>query len=204
MRFPTLTAALAALCLALPATAQKVQVFGGNGTRAATTMILFGENLMAGVCVTHGQPEWKEEYDGMLDKLKGKLLRLGKDWWTTWSANTDVELNGVMIPAGEYICGLACDKDGKFTLALLDASQAMKQKLVPFGPQTWQPTISVPLELKKGTAAAVVDKMTMTLKGDEKNPAQGTFTIAWGKHELVAAAKLPAAAGDAKTEKTGK
>lgn len=97
MRFPTLTAALAALCLALPATAQKVQVFGGNGTRAATTMILFGENLMAGVCVTHGQPEWKEEYDGMLDKLKGKLLRLGKDWWTTWSANTDVELNGVMI-----------------------------------------------------------------------------------------------------------
>lgn len=196
MRFPTLTAAFAALCLVLPATAQKVQVFGGNGTRAATTLILFGENLMAGACITHGQPEWKAEYDGMFDKLKGKLLRLGKDWWTTLSSSTDLELAGVAIPAGEYIVGLNCDKEGKFSLALLDASKAMKDKLVPFGPQNWTPTVMIPLELHKDSAKDAVEKMTLTLAAEEKNPAQGTFTLAWGKHTLTAMLKIPAAAAE--------
>ncbi|MGK0157243.1 MAG: hypothetical protein ACI9SE_004219, partial [Neolewinella sp.] len=72
MRLPILSAALAAICLSLPATAQKVQVFGGNGMRANSSVILFGSDLMAGITVTHGQPEWRDDYTDMLSKLKGK------------------------------------------------------------------------------------------------------------------------------------
>ncbi len=195
MRFPLLTAALAALTFALPATAQKVQVFGGQSERACSTLILFGDDMAAGITVTHGQPEWQPEYDSMLDKLKGKLNRLGKDMWTTFLNSVDVEIGGTMIPAGSYVVGLNCDKDGKFGLAFLDSTKAMKQGLMPFGPQKWTPDFVAPLELHKDAAKEVVEKMTMALKADDKDPMHGTFTLSWGKHQLVGALAIHAHAG---------
>ena len=186
MRFPILSAAFAALCLALPATAQKVQVFGGNGQRAASTVVLFGDNLMAGMSIAHGQPAWKAEYDSMIDTLKGKLNRLGKDWWTTFNTSIDCEIGGTKVPAGSYVLGLACDKDGKFTLAVMDAGKAMKAGLVPFGPQKWTPDFSIPLELKKDANEKVVELMKIELAVDKENPSTGTLTLSWGKHVLSA------------------
>ena len=185
MRFPILSAALAALCFALPTTAQKVQVFGGQSERACSSLVLFGDNVMAGVTIVHGQPEWQAEYDGMLDKLKGKINRLGKDLWTTFMNSVDVEIGGTKIPAGSYVVGLNCDKDGNFGLAFLDASKAMKAGAMPFGPQKWTPDFLAPLTLNKDVGKEVVAKMTMELKADDKDPTKGTFTMAWGKHTLT-------------------
>jgi len=186
MRFPILSAALAALCLSLPTVAQDVQVFGGQSTRACSTVVLFGEKVMAGVTVTHGSPVWKDEYDGMLDKLKGKLNRLGKDMWTTFMNSCDVEIGGVKVPAGSYVVGLHCDKDGKFALAFLDATKAMKAGTMPFGPQTWTPDVVAPLTLNKDAAKESVKEMAMTLKADAKDLTKGSITLAWGKHTLTA------------------
>lgn len=186
MRFPILSAALAALCLSLPLAAQDVQVFGGQSMRACSTVVLFGEKVMAGVTVTHGTPVWKDEYDGMLDKLKGKLNRLGKDMWTTFMNSVDVTIGGTKIPAGSYVVGLQCDKDGKFALAFMDATKAMKAGAMPFGPQNWTPDVVAPLTLNKDVAKEPVKEMAMTLKADAKALDKGTFTLAWGKHTLTA------------------
>lgn len=186
MRIPILTAALAALCFALPATAQKIQVFGGNSQRACSSLVLFGEGVMAGITVTHGQPEWQAEYDGMLDRLKGKINRLGKDLWTTFLTSVPVEIGGVKVPAGSYVVGLHCDADGKFGLALLDATKAMQAGALPFGPQKWTPDVLCPLTLAKDVAKESVAKMTMELKAADGDPTQATFTLAWGKHTLTA------------------
>ncbi|MBL8748452.1 MAG: DUF2911 domain-containing protein [Planctomycetes bacterium] len=184
MRLPLISAALAALCFALPTTAQDVQVFGGNSTRACSTVVLFGDKVMAGITVTHGQPMWKDEYDGMLDKLKGKINRLGKDMWTTFMNSCDVEIGGAKIPAGSYVVGLQCDQEGKFSLAFMDATKAMKAGAMPFGPQKWTPDFSAPLTLNKDVAKEPVKEMAMELKADAKDLAKGSFTIAWGKHTL--------------------
>jgi hypothetical protein len=186
MRFPFVSAALAALCFALPATAQKVQVFGGNSTRACSSLVLFGDNVMAGLTITHGQPEWQPEYDGMLDKLKGKLNRLGKDLWTTFMSSVPCEIGGVKVPAGSYVVALHCDDKGQFALAMMDASKAMKDGAMPFGPQKWTPDVVCPLTLNKDVAKEAVSKMEMTLKADEAEPTKGAFTLAWGKHTLTA------------------
>lgn len=186
MRFPLISAALAALCFALPATAQDVQVYGGNSKRACSTVVLFGEKVMAGICVTHGQPMWKDEYDGMLDKLKGKINRLGKDMWTTFMNSCDVEIGGAKVPAGNWVVGLSCDKDGKFALAFMDATKAMKAGAMPFGPQNWTPEITAPLSLNKDVAKEPVKEMAIELKADAKDLKKGSFTIAWGKHTLTA------------------
>lgn len=191
MRFPFLTAVAAALCLALPATAQKVQVFGGNGERATSSQVLFGQGLMAGMAITYGQPMWQDSHNAMMDSLKGKLLRLGKDWWTTFNTSVDVEIGGTKIPAGAYVVGLMCDKDGNFSLALHDQTKAMKAGATPWpidenGGMNWKPEILAPLTLHKDKAEESVAKMTMTLKANAEDLANGSFSIAWGKHVLDA------------------
>ena len=186
----SLVAAFAALCLSLPAAAQKVQVFGGAAERASSSLVMFGENTMAGITVTYGQPMWQPEYDSMLDKLKGKLNRLGKDMWTTFLTTVPVEIGGAKVEAGSYVVGLMCDKDGKFHLALLDATKSAKAGTLPFGDQTWTPDVLCPLTLNKDGAKESAKKMTMTLAADEKDPSNGTFTLAWGKHTLTGALQI--------------
>jgi hypothetical protein len=192
MRFPRLTAALAALTFTLPVAAQKVQVFGGNSQRACSSLVLFGDGIMAGVTVTYGQPEWQPEYEQMLDKLKGKLNRLGKDLWTTFMNSCDIEIGGTKVPAGSWVVGLACDQDGKFGLAFLDATKAMQKGTMPFGPQKWTPDHTVPLELKRDASAEVAAQMRIELKADEQDPLHGTLVLSWGKHQLVGALAIHA------------
>lgn len=191
MRFPLFTAAFAALALALPTTAQKVQVYGGNTMRACSSVLLFGDDIMAGITVTHGQPEWKSEYadvDAMVTKLKlkGTIARLGKDLWTTLMTNVPLEIGGAKVPAGSYVCGLKVGMNGDYALALLDATKAMKAGAMPFGPQNWTPDVLCPLTLEKDVTDERVTKMLITLAADKANPMKGTFTIAWGPHALVA------------------
>ena len=190
MRLPFISAALAAICLALPASAQDVRVFGGNGQRANSSLILFGKDLMAGITITHGQPVWKDEYTGQLDRLKGKTHRLGKDLWTTFLTSVPVEIGGSKIAAGSYCVGLHCDEKGNFALAMIDTTKAMKKGLMPFAPHTWKPDAIAPLELNKDIAEKSVEKMTMTLAASKEDPMTGTFTIAWGPHTLTAPLKI--------------
>ncbi len=127
----------------------------------------------------------------MMDKLKGKMNRLGKDWFTTLITSSELEIGGAKIAAGSYVVGLHCDKDGKFALAFMDSSKAMKDGINPFGGD-WKPEIVAPLTLNKGVAKDSVSKMTMTFTSEENGGGKATFTLAWGKHTLTAPAQLHA------------
>jgi hypothetical protein len=192
MRIPFLTAAFAALCLALPTTAQKIQGADGGAMRAETRLMVFTQDfsVFAMASITHGQPEWKAEYDGMLDKLKGKTNRLGKDWFTTLITSSEFEIGGVKLAPGSYVVGLHCDKEGKFALAFMDSTKAMKDGVNPF--MEWKPEVVASLTLNKDAAAEAVAKMTMTLKAEKDGAGKGTFTLAWGKHTLTAPCQLHA------------
>jgi hypothetical protein len=199
MRFPLL-AALAAACLAFPVVAQ-TESHAMSSTRNETRMLMFTRPDFSGFAMaslTHGQPAWKPEYDGNLEKLevdgksvKGAVLRLGKDWWTTLITSSEFEIGGAKIAPGSYVVGLQCDKDGKFALALMDSTKAMKEGVTPFTPN-WKPEILAPLTLNKGAAKEPVEKMTMTFTGDQSAVGKGTFTLAWGKHTLTAPVQLHA------------
>src|SRR5687768_17708542 len=127
MRFPLITAALAAFVLAVPAAAQdkaapKVNGMATSSTRAETRLMVATPDFstFAMASLTYGQPEWQAKYDAGVEKLevdgmsvKGKTLRLGKDWFTTLITSSDLEIGGTKIPTGSYVVGLHCDKDGK-------------------------------------------------------------------------------------------
>ncbi|MCA8951929.1 MAG: DUF2911 domain-containing protein [Planctomycetes bacterium] len=187
--FLNLTAA-ALLGLAAAAPSQNVQVFGEPHTRGATTQILFGDGIMAGISIEHGTPAWKDEYNGMLDHLKGRLLRLGSNWWTTMTTSVDLEFGGQKVPAGAYLLGLHCDEDGKFAMTFLEATKGLKAGALPFATSedrksmNWKPDFMAPLKLMKDASDEVAEEMHMELK---INPdLKGTYTLSWGKHQLVA------------------
>lgn len=211
MRCPISSCALAALFLALPTQAQetpkaqdapkkaapqdaaaaKLTGVSAVGQRAETRILVFNEGftIFAMASLTHGQPVWKDEYDGMMDKLKGKINRLGMDWFTTLITSSELELGGVKIEPGSYVVGLHCDNDGKFSLALLDSTKAMKEHITPFDTD-WKPQYSIPMTLGKGTSS--VQKMTITFDAEKGGSGKGSLTLAWGKHTLTAPAMLNA------------
>ncbi len=191
-RSTLLSFAFAALCAAAAAPAQGMQIYHFEGPRHATNVVLFSSEMAAGVTVVHGQPAWKDEYTGMLGMLKGKTHRLGKDLWTTLMTSAAIDIGGVKVAPGCYCVGLHCDEDGAFSLAMMDATKAMKKGLMPFGPQTWKPELTAPVKLNKDALEKPMDKMVMSLKGDRDDRMQGTFTIAWGPHTLTAPIKIHA------------
>lgn len=191
MRFPLLPAAIAALCLTVPAAAQKVTATGASSTRAETRIVAFTEGFtkFAMASLTYGQPGWKPEYDAQVDTLKGKTNRLGKDWFTTLITSSELELGGVKIAPGSYIVGVHVDAEGKFALALMDSTKAMQQQVNPF--TDWKPEITVPVTMDKGGAPEVVQQMTITFAAKPTDEGgKGTLTIAWGKHTLTCPAML--------------
>lgn len=205
MRLSILSAACA-VCLAVPALAQegtaknppptdastpkKFQSMAFPGAHAQTTLAVFTSDFSAGsmATISHGQPEWNDKYDAMLETLKGTTQRLGSGAWTSLTTTTELELGGTKIPAGAYVVAVAVAKDGAFSLALCDSGKAAKSGLMPGGPQTWKPEYTVPMT--KGVGKEVASKMTMTFDADPKVPGKGNFTIAWGKHTLTAPATL--------------
>lgn len=184
-------ASLAALLLAPLTTAQ---VFGGAGQeRTAATYFLFeGNGPTHAVNVTYGAPKWKAEYDQMLEQLKGKKARLGKDWWSTLTTASNLEIGGTIVPAGSYVLGIACDADGGFHLLAIDSTKAMKHKWMPWEGAKWKGEISIPLNLHKDSLEDSVEEMEMALVIDQKSPHTGSFSLKWGKHELKADVKLGA------------
>ena len=196
MRLPALSAVLMTISLATPAVAQGPQVYNFESKRADSSLVLFDNDMMAGINVTHGQPSWKDEYTSMLDKLKGNTHRLGKNLWTTFMTSVPISLGGTMVKPGSYVVALKCDKDGHFALAMVNSNKAMKKGLLPFAPNNWKPDVVTPLKLNKDISKESVSKMLMTLRADKKDAMKGLFTLAWGPHTLTADLKiLPAAKG---------
>ena len=186
MKTALLALTLSAACFTADATAQ---LYNFPSERVASTVLMFGENGPAvAASVTHGQPEWKAEYENQLDKLKGTKARLGKDWWTTLSTATDMEIGGVKLKAGVYFLGLELDKEGKFHLLAIDSAMAMKKKMMPWSSDNWAGETRIPLTFNKGGLEKSVDKMKIALSG--KEDMTGGFAIHWGTHELAAKVKF--------------
>jgi len=192
----SLRVAVVAVVALVPASAepqQQPQVFGGNAPRMSATKILFGNAGAAMICVQYGQPPWKAEYDTMLTTMKGKNIRLGKDFWTTMNTSVALTIGGTKVPAGSYYLGLKNDAEGKLHLAVLDAVAADKAGAGPFMPDGWKVDYTCPLEMT--ASEKQVDLLTFDLPHDPKTPTNMTLSIAWGKHLLTAAVEVQYGAG---------
>lgn len=184
IRTSILSIALVATALAASASAQ-LQVIGGDSERMSS-MALFWDNGPAGmVCIQYGQPEWKPSYEGMINQLEDKQLRLGKDFWTTLNTTKALTIGGTKVPAGSYYLGLKCDKDRLFHLVVLRAEKADEKGWTPFIADEWKPEILCPMD--HGKVEDPVAKMRIAIEEDSaEDPTKRMLTITWGAHQLVA------------------
>lgn len=191
---------LASAFLADRASAQ-LQVFGGDAERMSSTRIFWDNGPAGMICVQYGQPTWKAEYDGMVDSAKGKKLRLGKDFWTTFNTSVALQLGDSNVAAGSYYLGLECDDKGAFHLLLLNAEKSDKAGYTPFMPDQWKADYSVALT-HDADADETVQKLQITFVGEDPNAM--TLKLAWGTHSMTASMKAKVGGSKAKDASHGK
>jgi len=189
------------LCLASALQAQdkkpNIVAFGSDSPERGTTRVGYWNNEKnqgAGqFAIDYGRPVWRKEYEDTanFDKMtKGKVYRLGSNYWTTLDTDIPLTVAGKQIPAGQWYLGLHRSEDGatwslvfidpaKARAAHLDASEIERAPIAFKAPMTVDP----PADMK--------EKLTIDLvfqKGDLKNV---TLKIAWGKMQLSAPIVAP-------------
>ena len=185
---------VAAAALSAPASAQ-VRVFGGDETRGTSTRMVVTPKFepVAMLFVQHGTPPWKPEYDqmiaGMKKAPKAMNLRLGQNYWSSFTTSVPVTIGGATVPAGQHYLGLRIE-GGKMHVSFYEVAKAHAAKMTPWMPKGYKSGAHGVLELKKAEKAT--EKLLISLRGETMK--EMSFNIHWGKYQLTAPIR-PAKAG---------
>lgn len=165
-------------------TAQEMNAYPMSGERQVTGLFFWdGQSSPGNLAIAYGQPEWKAEYDELIEAGKPGAVRLGAGYWTTLDTCIDLTFGGIKVPAGMYYLGINRDEKGAFQLMCLDAATVRAQKKSPMETSALKAKINVPLTHNKVEDEANLLTITVTPNA-EKNG--GTFKLHWGTHELAA------------------
>jgi len=180
----------------IPAFAQQpkpiVVAEGGDPDDRASARVLYWnsvKNAAAGqFAIDYGRPVWKSVYedpakfDGM---TKGKVWRMGSNFWTTLDTCLPLKISGKAIPPGYYYLGVHRSDDGsKWSLAFIDPAKVRAAHLDAFDIQKAQVAFEAPVSLAK--AESKPEKLTITLSYPKDNIRKVTLNITWGTLALTA------------------
>jgi hypothetical protein len=209
LRLVLAPALVLALLPATAATQKKVQAFAQPSERTSANLLLaeLDGNEFVGLAfaatIVYGQPEWKAEYAEKVDELtKGKIFRLGKDYWATYDATGPLAIGGTTVPSGIYYLAVARNQGDQWSLVFIDPAKAKAAGAMPFAPEPAPRTHEVAMKHEK--VDREVTKLEVRFTADQANPNKGTLAIAWGNHRLTAAYEVKsdkAGAKDAAADK---
>ncbi|MBI4166894.1 MAG: DUF2911 domain-containing protein [Acidobacteria bacterium] len=165
---------------------------GGAMEERGSARVLYWDtklNTYAGqFAIDYGRPEWKKDYedpakfDGM---TKGKVWRMGKDFWTILDSSLPLKISGKSVPPGYYYLGLRRSTDGaQWSLALLDPVKIRAALLDAYIINKAKVEFEVPVKVEH--AKDIVGKLTIALAYQEKTPTHVTFKLAWGNFVATA------------------
>jgi len=194
---------LLAVCIVLLATSAVAQqtgptisAEGGPPDDRASARVLYWNdkaNSSAGqFAFDYGRPVWKKDYedpakfDGM---TKGKVWRMGSNFWTTLDTQLPLQISGKSVAVGSYFLGLRRSADGsKWTLAFIDPGKVRKGRIDAF--EIEKAPIEFEAPMSQGKATSSVEKLTITLTYPEADPKNVTLKVAWGQLALTAPIKV--------------
>ncbi len=147
------------------------------------------KNAAAGqFAIDFGRPLWKKDYekadtfDGM---TKGKVWRMGKNFWTVLDTSLPLRISGKAVPVGAYYLGLHRSDDGhQWSLAFIDPARVRKARLDAFEIGKAPVQFKIPVTLER--AAGITEKFTISFSQSVEKPESITLKIAWGKLHLSA------------------
>jgi hypothetical protein len=187
---------LAMVALALPGRAQQpkreIVAEGGKPDDRASTRVLYWDTKRDGsagqLAIDYGRPVWKKDYEdpGKFDAMtKGKVWRMGSNFWTLLDTSLPLKISGKAVPAGYYFVALRRSADGaQWSLAFIDPAKVRAARLDGFEIQKAKVEFEAPVKVEK--ASAITEKLTITLSYPEDAPTKVAMKVAWGNFLVTA------------------
>jgi hypothetical protein len=146
-------------------------------------------NTSAGqLAIEYGRPEWKKDYEdpAKFDSFtKGKVWRMGKNFWTLLDTSLPLRISGKRVAPGYYYLGLRRSADGaRWTLAFFDPAPLRAARSDGFLINKATMAFEVPVKVE--SSQQIAPKLTISLAYDEKTPTRVTFKLAWGNFTATA------------------
>jgi hypothetical protein len=178
----------------------KIGVFGSDSPERGTTRVGYWNNEKnqgAGqFAIDYGRPVWKKDYEdtAKFDAMtKGKVYRLGSNFWTTLDTDMPLTIAGKTIPAGSWYLGLHRSDDGAtWSLVFIDPAKARAAHID--ASEIERAPVSFKAPMTADPSGEMKDKLTIDLvfqRGDLKNVK---LKIAWGTIQLSAPIEVPMSA----------
>jgi Protein of unknown function (DUF2911) len=198
-----------ALCLTGLAGAQEskpapppIVAFGSDSPERGTTRVGFWntkKDMGAGqFAIDYGRPVWKKDYEdtAKFDMMtKGKVYRLGSNFWTTLDSDMALNIAGTTVPAGLWYVGLARSADGAtWSLVFIDPMKARAEHID--ASEINRATVAYKATMTIEQATESKDKLTIDLVFKRGNPKDVTLRIGWGKLQLSAPVQVPVPSAD--------
>ena len=188
------------VCAAVAQAQQKPNIiaFGSDSPERGTTRVGYwnlAKNQGAGqFAIDHGRPAWKKDYDdaAKFDAMtKGKVWRLGDNFWTSLDTDIPLTISGKTVPAGVWYVGVERSADGEqWNLVFINPAKARAGHIDASEIGRAPIEIKAPLTLEQVTN--VKDKVTIELIYKAPAIRDVTLRIGWGKLQLSAPIKVPA------------
>ena len=178
----------------------KIIAFGSDSPERGTTRVGYWnneKNMGAGqFAIDYGRPVWRKEYEDTanFDKMtRGKVYRLGSNFWTTLDTDMPLTIAGKTIPAGSWYLGLHRSEDGAtWSLVFIDPAKARAAHVDASEIERAPIAFKAPMTVEQ--AAESKDKLTIDLAFQKGNLKDVTLKIAWGKMQLSAPIQVPISA----------
>ena len=175
----------------------KVVSFGSDSPERGTTRVGYWnieKNMGIGqFAIDYGRPVWKKEYKdtAKFDAMtKGKVYRLGSNFWTTLDTDMPLKIAGTTVSAGSWYLGLHRSDDGAtWSLALIEPAKARAAHVDASEIERAPVAIKIPMTADQ--AGEMKEKLTIDLVRQKDNLKDVTLRIAWGKIQLSAPVEVP-------------
>jgi len=180
----------------LPAYAQQskptIVAEGGQPDDRASARVLYWntakDQAVGQFAINYGRPVWKSAYEdpANFDRMtKGKIWRLGSNFWTVLDSCFPLTISGRKVPPGYYYLGLHRSDDGRtWSLAFLDPAKVRAVGLDAFEIQKAPVAFEVPMSVAH--ARTKPEKLTIELTYPQDNIRMVTLHVAWGNLALTA------------------
>lgn len=178
------------VALVLPVMAQQpepeIVAEGGNPDDRASARVLYWNTRLDGsagqLAIDYGRPAWKKDYEdpAKFDAMtKGKVWRMGSNFWTLLDTSLPLRISGKAVPAGYYFVALRRSADGaQWSLVFIDPVKVRAARLDGFEIQKARVEFEAPAKVEKTTA--ITEKLTITFSYPKDAPTKVAMSLAWG------------------------
>jgi hypothetical protein len=196
--FMMLAAGMVLVATAVPAQQAKPTIVaeGGGPDDYASARVLYWnqktDSAAGQFAINYGRPVWKQVYEdpSQFDAMtKGKVWRMGSNFWTNFETQLPLSIGGKSVPAGYYYVGMHRSVDGsQWSLAFIDPAEVRHAHLDAFEIRKAHVKFEAPMSVAQ--AEGKPEKLIITFSYPKDDIKNVTLRVAWGNLALTAPVKV--------------